>query len=96
MRPSLARAGAGALQSGGSSGKLILPIPAARWLPGILSHHGIDVIELNLDICARAAELPPIHRDPCDRFIIATAILYGMPVVTADERFARYGVKAAL
>jgi PIN domain nuclease of toxin-antitoxin system len=54
--------------------------------------HQINVIKLNLALCLRAAELPPIHKDPCDRFIIAAALNMAMPVVTADHRFADYGV----
>jgi PIN domain nuclease of toxin-antitoxin system len=30
--------------------------------------------------------------DPCDRFIIAAALLQDAPVVTADQRFEPYGV----
>ena len=40
-----------------------------------------------------AVELPNIHRDPADRFIIATALIGNIPVVTADRRFAQYGVE---
>ena len=74
------------------SGKLTLPVPPEEWLDGILKHHGIDVIDLDLPICLKATSLPPIHKDPCDRFIIATALLRGLAVVTADGRFAGYGV----
>jgi len=38
------------------------------------------------------ASFPPIHDDPCDRFIIAAAKLDDLPVVTTDERFEKYGV----
>jgi len=41
----------------------------------------------------RASELPPIHRDPYDRFISATALMQNTPVVTADKRFHHYGVE---
>ena len=74
------------------SGKLRLPLPPTEWLDGILNHHGVSVIGLDMGICIKATELPPIHRDPCDRFIIATSLLKGMPVVTADKRFDEYGV----
>jgi PIN domain nuclease of toxin-antitoxin system len=40
----------------------------------------------------RATELPDIHKDPADRFIIATAVLGNMVVVTTDRRFPQYGV----
>jgi len=75
------------------AGKLQLPAPPREWIKEILTHHHIDVIGLDLEICVRAAELPPIHKDPCDRFIIATALTRQLPVVTADQRFIEYGVK---
>lgn len=73
--------------------KLHLPLPPKDWLSKILSHHLINVIDLDTDICIKATELPPIHKDPCDRFIIATALVRNFPVVTGDTRFAEYGVK---
>ena len=74
------------------AGKLHLPAPPKEWLHEVLVHHQIEVLGLDLEICIKATELPPIHKDPCDRFIIATALENKMPVVTADPRFAAYGV----
>jgi PIN domain nuclease of toxin-antitoxin system len=75
------------------AGKLNLPVPPPQWMAGILQHHGISTVDITVDICLRASELPPIHGDPCDRFIIATALLQNAPVVTADKRFESYGVE---
>jgi PIN domain nuclease of toxin-antitoxin system len=74
-------------------GKLELPKPAAEWFAAVVEHHGISVAPLELDICIKSAQLPAIHDDPCDRFIIATAKLNGWAVVTEDERFEEYGLK---
>ena len=74
------------------TGKLRLPAPPREWFREILKHHRLDIIGLDLEICIKSTELPPIHRDPCDRFIIATALVKKLPVVTADPRFAAYGV----
>jgi PIN domain nuclease of toxin-antitoxin system len=75
------------------AGKLRLPIPPRQWIDEISDHHRIDVIDLDLEISMSAVDLPPIHKDPCDRFIIATARTRNLPVVTADRRFVQYGVK---
>jgi PIN domain nuclease of toxin-antitoxin system len=75
------------------SGKLKLPALPAEWLRTVLEHHGIDVAPLDLSICVAATELPLAHRDPCDRFIIATARVRNWPVVTADARFRDYGIE---
>ena len=75
------------------AGKLLLPIPPKDWFREIIKHHDIAVIDLDMDICIKATELPDIHRDPCDRFIIATALIRQIPVVTADRRFQEYGIR---
>jgi PIN domain nuclease of toxin-antitoxin system len=39
-----------------------------------------------------ATELPPIHRDPVDRFLIAQAVVEELTLVTDDETIRRYAV----
>ena len=73
--------------------KLELPIPVQEWWDGVVAHHQLEVLPVDANVAFRATELPPIHRDPADRFIIATAERYHAPVVTSDDRFTRYGVK---
>ena len=34
-----------------------------------------------------------VHKDPADRFILATALVGNLPVVTADRRYPQYGVE---
>ena len=74
------------------AGKLELSHPVEEWFKRVVEHHGLTVLPLDLEICIATAKLPPIHDDPFDRFIIATAKLNGLTVVTADERFEEYGV----
>lgn len=74
-------------------GKLVLPASPGDWFRMTLAHHGLHVLPIDLGIALRAAELPLIHRDPCDRFVVATAETMGLPVVTADPYIARYGVE---
>jgi len=73
-------------------GKLKLPHPPQPWFEKVVEHHGLTILPLELNVCVAAAELPRIHDDPCDRFIIATAKLHDLTVVTADEQFEKYGV----
>jgi PIN domain nuclease of toxin-antitoxin system len=53
---------------------------------------GWDVLGIRLDHVERLAELPMLHRDPFDRMLIAQALVEQCDVVTADRRFAQYGV----
>jgi len=75
------------------AGKLSLPVPPGEWFERITEHHGLSVLPLDWKVCVAATELPPLHKDPCDRFIIATAKLRRLRVVTADPRFRDYGVE---
>ena len=72
--------------------KLKLPAPPQEWFEKVVEHHGLAVLPLELNICIAAAQLPPLHHDPCDRFIIAAARLHDLTVVTSDEQFGKYGV----
>lgn len=75
-----------------SKGKLQLPMAPIAWLRATVKHHDLKVLPLDLEICAKSTSLPEIHHDPCDRLLIATAIIHRLTVVTADAVFANYGV----
>jgi len=75
-----------------AKGKLTLPGPPLQWFESVVEHHGLALRPLELNVCVAAAQLPPIHDDPCDRFIIAAAKMSELAVVTADERFEKYGL----
>ena len=74
-------------------GKLGLPALPAEWFAAIVDHHGLQVLPLDLDICIQSIQLPPIHQDPCDRMIIATAKIHRLRVVTADPVFKSYDIE---
>jgi PIN domain nuclease of toxin-antitoxin system len=40
----------------------------------------------------RGALLPPVHKDPFDRVLVAQCILEGMSLVTQDRLLAEYGI----
>lgn len=50
-----------------------------------------------LDVTAAHAwatrELPPHHEDPFDRLLVAQSHLEALPIVSADQRLAAYGVE---
>ncbi len=73
-------------------GKLELSLPVEKWFGQVLEHHGLTILSLELESCIAAAELPKIHDDPFDRFIIAAAKRHDLTVVTTDEQFEKYGL----
>ena len=62
-----------------------LPAPVAEWRASLLA---AGVVELALDgnAAVRALDLSGLHDDPADRFIVATALVNGIALMTADER----------
>ena len=76
-------------------GTIELPLPPLEWFNQVLEAHHLTLGVLSPDVLVRANELPFHHRDPADRFIIATAQLLGLAVVTEDRRFSAYGVEIA-
>lgn len=68
--------------------RIDLPCPAGEWR-GILMREGLVEIPLDGEVAVRAAGLRSFHRDPVDRFIVATA-LAGHQLVTADQRILEW------
>ena len=50
----------------------------------------IRILPFTADHAYRLFELPPHHRDPFDRQILAQALSEDVPVVTSDEKFKAY------
>ncbi len=73
-------------------GRLELPCDAERWYYEVLDQHNLTEVLLSGKIAIAATKLPMVHKDPCDRFIIATAQLENLPIVTTDRMFRKYGI----
>jgi len=74
-------------------GRLTLAKPAWEWYSRALLVHDLTEIPVDGWIASRAALLPPIHKDPCDRMIVVAAQTHGLTIVTGDERLGQYGVE---
>ncbi|MDJ1171045.1 MULTISPECIES: type II toxin-antitoxin system VapC family toxin [Roseofilum] len=74
----------------GQRGRLSLPYTLDLWLQEALDPSGISLFPLTPKIASRAVQLSPIHRDPFDRIIIATAIEYQAQLATIDGSIRRY------
>ena len=61
----------------------------------ILRANGIPILGVNELHAARLEHLPPHHRDPFDRLLIAQAQIEGLTLVTADRQFSAYDVALA-
>lgn len=64
------------------------------WWRDALHQLGATVIPLLPDHIAEVCSLPPIHRDPFDRILIAQAIVEDLPLATLDREVRRYASAA--
>ncbi len=67
-------------------GRIILEPDAETWIREVLRAIPFREAPLTSEVAivSRTVALP--HRDPADRFLAATAIVYGLTLVTADAR----------
>ena len=75
------------------AGELEMPVSHAVFADLLVKQYGMKELPLDNAVMLRASALPEIHKDPADRFIIATALLNDCVVVTGDRRFPAYGVE---
>ncbi len=70
------------------------PLPRVRGsFADYLVAKGFDPLPLTLADAERANLLPPIHKDPMDRMLIAHAVNADLTIITIDRLFASYGVR---
>jgi len=55
--------------------------------------HGIQAEPLDGEIAIAAAELPEAHGDPADRMLVATAIMRGFTLITADDTLLNWKLR---
>lgn len=62
-------------------------------LPEQLAERGFTVLPVSIEHVWAVRGLPHHHGDPFDRMLVAQAQVEGLPIATADPRFAAYGVR---
>lgn len=55
-----------------------------------LIENGYEELAITGDHAVAVDSLPPIHRDPFDRMLVAQAMVEGLLLLTADDRVAAY------
>ena len=73
---------------------LVLTMTPADWFAAILRAPGVRAVDLAWEVAVLSAHLPgPIHRDPADRLLIATARAMGVAIVTRDRAILDYAAE---
>jgi PIN domain nuclease of toxin-antitoxin system len=66
-------------------------LEAPTILAPIVAEQGFIGLAITLAHAERAASLPPIHKNPFDRMLIAQGLAESLTIATVDRRFAVYG-----
>jgi PIN domain nuclease of toxin-antitoxin system len=74
-------------------GKLQLPDDIVSFLTDQLVQNHVTVLSIYLSHTLHVYTLPPLHRDPFDRLLVAQSQLEQLPIVTADPRIQQYSVQ---
>jgi len=71
-------------------GRIRLPGTAQEWFDAALMPAGIELLPITEGVAARAVNLSPVHKDPFDRLIMATALTYEAQLASVDGLFSQY------
>lgn len=66
--------------------RVVLDLDPAAWIRRVLARVPFKEAPLNHEVALRSRSLSLDHQDPADRFLAATALIYDLTLVTADER----------
>jgi PIN domain nuclease of toxin-antitoxin system len=77
-------------------GRLPLPEPPATYVPERIRAIGAYPLAIEHAHALGAAALPPLHRDPFDRILVAQSLALDAPVLTADTALAAYAAPTLL
>lgn len=73
-------------------GKLPLVAPPAVYLTRLRDQHAMIPLSIDEGAMTHLAGLPPLHKDPFDRVLVAQALQHGLTVATVDAAVRAYPV----
>lgn len=73
-------------------GRLHLPEPPATYVPSRLAALGVHPLAIEPTHALRVSALPPLHRDPFDRILVAQGQEENLVILTADRAIEAYDV----
>jgi PIN domain nuclease of toxin-antitoxin system len=74
-------------------GKLQFSSSLDQFIAEQLTLNGIDTLPIALRHVLHVATLPPHHRDPFDRILVAQCQLEQLPMLTADAQITKYAIQ---
>jgi PIN domain nuclease of toxin-antitoxin system len=73
--------------------KLRLPEPPPQYVATRLTETRMTPLPISWEHAVRISELPPHHRDPFDRLLIAQAQIEKVPILSDDAAISKYDVE---
>ena len=73
-----------------AAGKPRLKNSPIEWFSKLAERYELVELPLDLRIACAAAALPPIHRDPFDRVLVALSGDRALTILTSDENIPKY------
>jgi PIN domain nuclease of toxin-antitoxin system len=71
--------------------RLVLASDTSQWLATVSQIRSVSFVPLDNEIAVLSTRFgPEFHKDPADRFIVATAVKLMLPLVTADEKLRAF------
>lgn len=67
-------------------GKIILKPDALTCFQALIDEYSLHEAPLTSEVAIQSRRVTLPHQDPADRFIVATAIVYGLTLITADSK----------
>ena len=67
-------------------GRLDIPVGPQRWVRSALSASPVTETPITFEVALASRSIRLAHQDPADRFIAASAKVFGMILLTADRR----------
>jgi PIN domain nuclease of toxin-antitoxin system len=72
--------------------KMALSPSYRQWMDSAIADLKLAILPVTVEYADRQSTLPPHHKDPFDRLMIAQALVDGIPIVSTDTAFDPYGV----
>lgn len=72
-------------------GRLALP-DLHRWQEDLLRHTNLRLLEPSVKEMIDSTLLPPLHKDPFDRILMAQAVEHDLIFVTQDQAIQKYNI----
>lgn len=70
--------------------RMVLSLSVEDWIETAVTYPGVQLLNLTVPIIVKSTQLEGFHNDPADQMIVATALIYDVPLLTVDNKIVNY------